>query len=134
MIIDREDPVLAFLGKVGCAALSIVALCFMLGLIGCATSAPKTPAQTVFALKGGFGVALKAAVDYEGLPRCGGVTPICSDPVVMARIRVLADPAALALSAAEDAARRGALDPQTLLATENAVYAFEGLAATLKVK
>lgn len=131
---SSEERFLDAFGKIGCAVLSLLAVAAMCGMVGCATT-PKTPAQSVYALKGGFAVALKAALVYESLPACApSGPPVCSEAAVKAKILVSATQADKAIAVAEDAVRKGALDPQTLSDAQAALYGFEGLASSLKVK
>jgi hypothetical protein len=77
---------------------------------GCATTAPSTPAQTVFAAKSAYAAVLTAAVSYESLQRCAPAVPKpCSDPALVAQIRRADDVAKLALDTAEAAVRTPAV-------------------------
>lgn len=81
-------------------------------LAGCATTAPSTPAQTVFAAKSAYAAVLTAAVSYESLPRCSATQPApCSSPELVAQLRKADNTAAAALDAAETAVRTPLVGP-----------------------
>jgi len=145
--IRAEQPIKS-LGvlKGGGTGTSIVLMAAMsLSLTACETiktvtpPAPKTPQQAVFLAEGQYGVALKVALSYESLPRCGGAVPkLCSDKVVVEKLRLSQLAARAALDAAESTVRnpvfgKSAMESAVLAAT-NAVTAFDKVQATLGVK
>lgn len=75
-----------------------------LALSGCALfEAAETPAQKVYAARVSYGAALKVALQYESLPRCGQPTSpaICSDAKAVDIIRQAQTAADTALNSAE---------------------------------
>lgn len=104
-------------------------------LAACATT-PRTPAQTVFALEGGYGAALSVAVQYKNLPPCPGPA-LCSDAAVVARLQA-ADRLAFADIQAAQAAVTQGLTPTVIEGLVNDALvdlaAFQTQTAALKVK
>lgn len=116
--------------------LGLLAACAVLA--ACATVAPKTPAQTVFAIEGDYAAAVTLAVQYKALPACGGGAPVlCSDRATVARIQKADDVTWDAIVAAETAVRTGASAATILQLDEVALKALGSLqtiVSTLKVK
>lgn len=115
--------------------LCLLAACAVLA--ACATVAPKTPAQTVFAIEGDYGAAVTLAVQYKALPACGGGVLLCSDRATVARIQKADDVTWDAIVAAETAVRTGASASTILQLDEVALKALTSLqtiVSTLKVK
>lgn len=115
--------------------LCLVACCAMLA--ACATIAPKTPAQTVFAIEGDYAAAVTVAVQYKALPACGGVSALCADPATVTRIKAADDTVWASIQAAEAAVRVGA-DASTVLqlavTAQKALTSLQSIVSTLKVK
>jgi len=113
-----------------------------LALAGCATlsspaSAPRTPAQTVYAVEGTYAAALTVAVQYRQLPDCSTGAPICSDAATIAKVRAADAAAWSSILTAQDAVRGGlttAQISQTATQAASAVNAFYALTQALKVK
>lgn len=101
--------------------------------------APKTPQQAVFLAEGQYGVALKVALSYESLPRCGGTVPkLCSDKTIVEKLRLSQLAARAALDAAESTVRNpvfgvSAMESAVIAAT-NAVQAFDKVQLALGVR
>lgn len=101
--------------------------------------APKTPQQAVFLAESQYGVALKVALKYESLPRCGAAAAaLCSDAAIVAKIRLSQLAARAALDAAESTVRNpvfgvSAMESAVIAAT-NAVQAFDKVQLALGVK
>lgn len=116
---------------------AVVLLCVGLSLSGCAgllndvvPPAPKTPQQAVFLAFGEYHIALKAVVAYESLPRCApGGAKVCSDPDIVANLRLAQVAARATLDAAEATVRNDKFGQDILAsavaAAENAVAAFK---------
>lgn len=78
--------------------------------------APKTPAQTVFELKAGEGVALAIFVKYKALPSCAlpAHPVLCSDPAIVAKVQGIDAIAARSIDTAETAVRTPGFGTDTL--------------------
>lgn len=88
--------------------LGILAGCLALAACGSVT-VPNDPAQTVYAMEGSLTALIQAATVYEQEPTCGaGVNAVCSNPTVAADIKVAAQTAVAAVSAAQTAVQGGA--------------------------
>lgn len=108
-------------------------------LVGC-TTAPKTPAQAVYATHGTYLAALSVAVKYRQLPDCGleaAIKPFCSEKAVVAKVQAADDQAYAALTAAQTVVRvqtAGTPVERALQAATQAVGAFSKLVNDLGVK
>lgn len=101
--------------------------------------APKTPQQAVFLAFGEYHIALKAAVAYESLPRCGErAAKVCSDPDVVVNLRLAQISARATLDAAEATVRNDKFGQDVLAsavaAALNAVDAFKKIKEQTEVK
>lgn len=65
----------------------LVGICACLGLAGCASPSSRVQ-NSVVAAEEGLTAAERAALIYTSLPRCPART-VCSDPAVVARIKLL---------------------------------------------
>lgn len=95
-------------------------------LTGCATT-PAGLQQTVFTMEGALATAIDGATAYKNLPSCSpALAPgsLCSDPAVVARMRVAAPAASSAVLAAEASVR----DPSASVAAQAAAVADAGAA------
>lgn len=101
-------------------------------------SAPKTPAQAVYAAKGTFLATVLVANQYKALPPCGGTDVLCSSPAVVTKLQLAANAGKATLDAAEatvtDPAFSGSTADAAVVAAENAVSAFSTIANDLKVQ
>lgn len=106
-------------------------------LVACASVQPETPAQAVFASKSVYAGALVIAVQYKKLPACPAI-PLCSDPLIVAKLQNADSIAAPALNSAEAAVRNPDFGKNALgtavIAAQNAVQALTSITSTLKVK
>lgn len=96
-----------------------------------------TPQQQVYSATVAYGAALKVAVTYESLPRCGANAPvICSKAEIVAVIRKADTAAKSALDAAETTVRTPGFGQDVYqsaaVAATNAAQAFATIIATLK--
>jgi hypothetical protein len=101
--------------------------------------APKTPQQAVFLAESEYGIALKIALKYESLPRCGATQPVlCSDPGAVTKLRLAQLAARATLDAAEATVRSPAFGQDVLTssvtAAVNAVGAFNQIQQQLGVQ
>lgn len=107
----------------------------ILALEGCATTGGD-PQRTVFAIKGGYEVALTAAVTYRNLPACSATVKLpCSDKAIVTQLQ-RAQPAARAtLDAAEAAVRDpkfgGNVTDTAIVSAQAALRAFTAIMDTL---
>lgn len=114
-------------------------LCMVaLALVAC--TAPKSPAQAVFQLKGDYAAALSIETAYDKLPTCGTDFSgyVCKDLKLAKTVRQIDDSAYAALGAAESAVRTPGFGEErvtTAVATAtNAIAAFVSITSTLGVK
>lgn len=113
-----------------------------LPLAACATfgsSAPQSPAQTVYALEGTYAAALNVAVAYRQLPTCvTGGPVICHDPAVVAKMVEVNDTARTALTGAQavvtNTGSTAAQIDTAVAAATAVVMQFSALSQTVKVK
>ena len=114
---------------------TFVALLAFTLLSACASVTGQTPAQTVFAAKQSYAVALTAAVAYKHLPACPTPAKVCSDPKVVAQLQKIDDASAALLDGAEVTVRAGGGNVQMAIsAATQAVAAFTSITATLSTK
>lgn len=112
-------------------AISLLAFAF---LTACGTQ----PTNDVQAAMLGYEAALVVAVKYNQLPRCGGTAVICSDPKVVAQLRLADNAAITTLTAARNVvvtpgATSSAVTAATAAATQ-AVSAFTAILASYNIK
>lgn len=115
----------------------LLALACTGALAGC-SAAPKTAAQTVFALQATYDAALDVAVAYATLPRCApGAPAVCSDGAAVRRVNAAAHQAWAAIRAAQALARAAKPDVTALANAradaELALAVFTALTTQLKV-
>lgn len=81
---------------------SIIGLGFALALTACVSEKETAPVQTsVASVEIALTAAEKLALNYTTLPRCGtAFVPLCSDPVVVAKIKSMDNTAYNAVVAA----------------------------------
>lgn len=101
--------------------------------------APKTPQQAVFLAETQYGIALKVALKYESLPRCGAAAAaLCSDATIVAKLRLSQIAARAALDAAESTVRNPVFGvsatESAVIAATNAVQAFDKVQLALGVR
>jgi hypothetical protein len=115
----------------------IIATLF-LAIIAACTTAPKTPAQTVFLIESDYAAALTIAVQYKALPDCAiAQSVICSKLDVVAKIQKADDVAYPLLQAAQKVVRvegAGANAQTAVMAAQQAVAALTSITQTLQVK
>lgn len=82
----------------------ILALLLVFALSGCATLSKQTDTSELLATETAYEAVLKIAVAYNKRPRCGppGLV-VCSDPLLIARVRQANDTAVAALHVWHDA-------------------------------
>ena len=89
-----------------------------------------SPAQSVYAAEGAYAVALRGAVAYRQLPKCGMGTKVCHDPLVVGRLIVADNRAHDALLGAEGVVRSKGTAEQIAAAVsfaQTAIADFSGL-------
>lgn len=104
---------------------------------GCST-APTTPAQSVYQVQGSYAAALQIAVTYKQLPSCAkpAAPVLCADGSVVGKLQKADDVAYAALTAAQNIVRTpgaGANVQTAITAAQQATAAFASITATLKV-
>lgn len=109
----------------------------------CASSAPTTPAQTIFQIESDYNAAAQIVLVYKALPRCGTTDAsgarivLCSDLDTINRLKIADN----AVYASLVAAQRVALTPgaganvaTATLAAQQALQVLTAITATLPVK
>lgn len=112
----------------------LAAALLTIALVGCATTLPQTPAQTVFVLKSEYAAALGIAAAYHDLPTCPSGTLVCKDPTTVVRIQAAVLATNASLNLAEDAVRGGADSATAVKAATDAVVALEAITSAVKVR
>lgn len=108
-------------------------LLLAVGLTAACSTLPRTPAQTVYAIKSEFAADLALAAAYHDLPNCPAL-PLCKDPTTMVRIQAAALAANATLKVAEDAVRGGGSGASAVKTAGDAVLSLSAITAALKVK
>ena len=109
------------------------------GGCGSAPVSQETAEQAVYAVKATYATALKVAVTYKRLPRCGtaGALSLCSDPAIILKVQNADNAAFAAIKAMDDTVRtKGFADSlfsQALIAARGAVAGFVGVTSTLTI-
>jgi hypothetical protein len=117
----------------------VLALAVGLVLLGACT-APTTARQGIYAAGSGYAAALKVAIAYASLPRCGqpASPPVCSDQRIVSQVSDAAQLARPVIDAALDtAASTSASDSalsQASTAAGNALAAFRAVVAQIEGK
>lgn len=98
--------------------------------------APKTPAQSVYAIESNYAAALTLAVAYKRLPLCSETTTMpCSDIVVVRKLQRADTTAITFLEGAQTAVRSNSSNSQIAIdMAASAVAALTQLTSTLGVK
>jgi len=108
---------------------------------GCGTApvSQETAEQAVFTVKATYATALKVAVTYKRLPRCGspGALSLCSEPAVIAKLQTADNAAFAAIKAMDDTVKsKGFADnavSQAIISAKGAIAGFVGVTSTLIV-
>lgn len=110
----------------------------MFALLAACSTAPQSPAQSVYAVQGNYAAALTIAVAYKQLPDCATTAAtLCSKPDIVARLQKADDVAYPALQAAQNIVRQpnaGANATTAIFAAQQAVAALTAITSTLTVK
>lgn len=107
-------------------------------ILSACAAVPKTAAQGVYLTEMHYAAALTVATKYRQLPRCmAAVSPLCSNPDVVAKL-ILADAAAYtAILAAQHVVRTPGFGSDAITsafaAAEAAMQAYLDITSTLKV-
>lgn len=106
-----------------------------LALAAC-SSAPTTPAQTIYQVESDYNAAAQVILAYKALPACGTPTspPLCSQASVIAQLKQADTVAYNAIAAAEAVARSpnaGANAATATLAAQQAVQALTAISSQL---
>lgn len=106
-------------------------------LLASCSSAPTTPAQTIYQVESDYNAAAQVVVAYKALPTCAPTTTVlCSKPEVIAQLKQADTVAYNAIVAAEAVARSpnaGANGATATLAAQQAVAALTAISSQLQI-
>lgn len=118
-------------------AFSLIALAL---LAGCTQNVkPQTPRESLALAEGTYNAAVAVAIQYKALPPCGGgVTKVCSDPAMLAKLKA----ADKLVQESFDAAEKTINDPNfskdamsaALVAVDNALVLLTAITSQLQLK